>query len=107
MAAIREDPEVSPGEIQAKIAIMAIIQEMNMSEQDTSIKKLVEDFLAAPKPGTSLEIPNVGRLEHLPGRRLSYLKYRTGELRVWEIPDPHELSIVGIIQEHLSKLYMR
>ncbi len=104
MAAIREDPEISPGEIQTEIAIMAIVQEMNMSDRDVSIKKLVEDFLAAPKPGTSLEIPNVGRLEHLPGRRLSYLKYRTGELRVWEIPDPGELSIVGIIQAYLTRL---
>jgi hypothetical protein len=75
-----------------------------MNNQAPNIKPIVEKFLADLKPGAILEIPNIGRLEYLPGRRLTYFRYRTGELRVWEIPDPHELSIVGIIQEYLSKL---
>ena len=66
-------------------------------------QKSIEEFLAKSPRGTSLKIPNVGRLEHLPDRRLTYFKYRTGELRVWEIPDPHELSIIRIIREYLTR----
>jgi hypothetical protein len=75
-----------------------------MDVEDIGLKITIEEFLAKSQPGTSLEIPNVGRLEHLPGRRLTYFKYRTGELRVWEIPDPQELSVIEMVQACLVKV---
>ena len=80
-------------------ALIRTFVKVTMDDQDQKFKSMIEDFLADLRPGAKLEIPNVGRLEYLAGRRLTYFKYRTGELRVWEIPEPHELSITSIIQE--------
>jgi hypothetical protein len=73
-----------------------------MDDQD--LKTTIEEFLANIKPGDKLEIPHVGQLEYQAGRRLTYFKYRTGEPRVWELPDPNELSIIGIIQDYLARM---
>jgi len=86
------------------INLQVITLVMTMDEDDQKVKTMIEDFLADLRPGAKLEIPNVGRLEYLAGRRLTYFKYRTGELRVWEIPDSHELSIMKMVQAYLAKL---
>ena len=75
-----------------------------MDDQDQKFKSTIEDFLADLRPGAKLDIPNVGRLEFLAGRRLTYFRFRDGVTTLWEIPDRNELSIVGIIREYLTKL---
>lgn len=75
-----------------------------MDEEDQKVKMMIEDFLANLKPGAKLEIPNVGRLEYMAGRRLTYFRYRDGVTTLWEIPNPRELSITSIIQKYLTRL---
>jgi len=75
-----------------------------MDDQEQIFKTMIEDFLADLRPGVSLEIPNVGRLEYLAGRRLTYFRYRDGVTTLWELPDPGEVSVTGIIREYLTRL---
>jgi hypothetical protein len=73
-------------------------------DRNQKFKTMIEDFLSDLRPGAKLEIPNVGRLEYLTRRKLIYFRFRDGVTTLWELPDPHESSITGIIQEYLVKL---
>jgi hypothetical protein len=80
---------------------------MTADEQKLNVNIAIEAFLAELKPGSSLEIPNVGRLEYEHGRRLSYFSFRTGLLHVWDLPDPDETSVERMIEAYLVNIYMK
>ncbi len=76
-----------------------------MNRGQSNFKNTIVRFLSTPEPGMVLDIPNVAKLQHLPGRQISFMSYKTGQEQIWQLPDELEPDPTNVFVSYLIGLY--
>ncbi len=62
------------------------------------IEKLLLKIIKNPIPGKVIDLEPIFKWEILPGRRISWYSYKTGETEIWQLPEHPDPTMMKMIK---------